>query len=100
MNLREARIRKQRAALVRPPDGRAVGSLGVGRKIIDVAVAAGSQHHRVSQMRFDLPGYQVARHDAARLAVDHDQVQHLGAREHLHTALMDLPLQRLIRAQQ
>ena len=47
-----------------------------------------------------LAGEQVARHDAARLAVHHDQVQHLGAREHLHLAGADLPFQRLVGAEQ
>ena len=100
MNLREARIGKQRAAFVRAPDGRAVRSLGVGRKVINVSVAARSEHHGVAHVRFDSPGYQIARHDAARAAVDHHQIQHLGAREHGDASLMHLPLQRLIRAQQ
>ncbi len=86
VDLREAGIGEQRAALVRAPDGGGVAALGVGGKVEDVAVAAGGQHHRVGQVRFDLAGDQVARDDAARLAVDHDQVQHLGAREHLHRA--------------
>ena len=48
----------------------------------------------------DLAGDQVARDDAARLAVDHDQVEHLVAREHLHVPSADLPLQRLVGAEQ
>ena len=34
------------------------------------------------------------------LAVDHHQVEHLGAREHRHLARADLPFQRLVSAQQ
>ena len=48
----------------------------------------------------DFAGDQVAGDDAARAAVDHDQVQHLGAREHLHLAGADLALQRLVGAEQ
>ena len=55
----------------------AVGALGVGGEIVDVAVAAGGQDHGVGHVRFDLAGDQVARDDAARVAVDHDQVEHL-----------------------
>ena len=47
-----------------------------------------------------LPRDQVAGDDAARLAVDHDQVEHLGAREHLHRAGADLPFERLVGAEQ
>ncbi len=51
-------------------------------------------------MRFQLAGDQVASHDAARVAVDHDQVQHFGARDHLHLASRYLPFERLVSAQQ
>ena len=60
--------------------------LRVGREVEDVAVAAGGEHHRVGGMRLDLAGHQVARHDAARAAVDDDEVEHLGARVHRHAA--------------
>ncbi len=100
MDLRVAGIRKQRAALVRAPACRHIRSLRIGRQVIDIPVAARRQHHRVRNVGRDLARHQVARHDAARLAVDHDQVQHLGARQHLHRARMHLPLQRLVGAQQ
>jgi hypothetical protein len=52
-------------------------------------------------MAFDRAGHQIARDDAARLAVDDDdQVQHLAARVHLHAARGDLLFERLVRAQQ
>ena len=100
MNLREAGVGEQRAAFVRPPDGGGVGSLGVGGEIEDVAVAAGAEHHRVAEVGLDLPGHQVAGDDAARAAVHHDQVEHLGAREHRHLPGAHLPFQRLVGAQQ
>ena len=86
--------------LVRAPDGGGVAALGVGGKIVDVAVAAGAQHHRIGDVRFDFAGDQVARDDAAGVAVDHHQVQHLVRGIHLHLAGADLPLQRLVSAQQ
>ena len=81
MDLREAGIGEQRAALVRAPDGGDVGALGVGGEIVDVAVAAGGEDDRVGDVTLDLAGDQVARDDAAGRAVDHDQVEHLGARD-------------------
>ena len=51
-------------------------------------------------MRFDLAGDQIAGDDAARLAVDDDQVEHLGAGEHGHLAGGDLAHQGLIGAEQ
>ena len=46
------------------------------------------------------PGDQVAGDDAAGPAVDDDQVEHLGARVHLHVPGGDLPRQRLVGAEQ
>src|ERR1035437_3650640 len=99
MDLRKAGIREQRAVFVRAPDGGGVGTLGVGGKVIRVPVTAGTQHHRLGQVRFDLAGEQVPRDDAARLAIDRDQVEHLGARVHFHLPRRDLPLQRLVGAE-
>jgi hypothetical protein len=48
----------------------------------------------------DLAGDQVADDDAAGLAVDDDEVEHLGAREHLHRAGADLALERLVGAEE
>ena len=84
MNLRETGIGEGRAALIGAPDGGGVGAFGVGRKIEDVAVAAGSKHHGVGRIGLDLAGNQVAGDDAAGFAVDHDQVEHFGARKHFH----------------
>ena len=48
----------------------------------------------------DLAGDQVAGDDAAGLAVDHDEVEHLGAGEHGDGAGVDLALERLVGAEQ
>ena len=81
VDLGEAGIGEQRAALVGAPDGGGVGALGVGREIEDVAVAAGGEDDGVGDVGLDLAGDQVARDDAARLAVDDDEVEHLRARD-------------------
>ena len=91
MNLREARIGEIGPALVTPPDRRHVAVLGVGRKVIDVAVAAGRQHDRVAGERFIHPGDQVAGDDAAGHTVDQHQVEHFAARDLRHLAVADLP---------
>ena len=50
--------------------------------------------------RLDLAGDQVADDDAAGVAVDDHQVEHLGAREHLDRAGADLAAERLVGAEQ
>ncbi len=100
MDLGEAGIGEVRSALVRAPDGGGVAALGVGGKVEDVAVAARAQHYRVADVGFELAGDQIARDDAARFAIDHNQVEHLGARVHLHFAGADLPFQRLVSAEE
>ena len=100
MDLGEARVAEQRAPAMGAPDGGAVGGLRVGREVEHVAVATGGQHDDVTHMRMDGAGLEVARDDAARLAVDHDQVEHLAARMHCHRSGGDLALEGLVRAEQ
>ena len=94
-----ARIGEKRAALVGAPDGGGVAALGVGGKIEDVAVAAGGEDDRVAHVDFNFAVIQAARDDAAGLAVDHDQVEHLHARIHFHGAEADLAFEGLIGAE-
>ena len=100
MNLREARIREERAALVRAPGGRHVRVHGVGRQVVDRAVAAGAEQHRLAVVPFELAGDEVSRDDAARLAVDDDQVEHFARGNSVTVAGVDLSQHRLIRAEQ
>jgi len=78
----------------------AVAALRVGREIEDVAVAAGREAHRVTEVRLDLAGDHVAYDDAAGLAVHEDELLHLVAREHLDLAGADLTLERLVGAEE
>ncbi len=100
MDLGERRVGEQRAPPVCPPARRDVAALGVGRQVEHVAVAAAGQHHGVGQVDGHRAGLQVAHHDAAGPAVDHDQVEHLVPGVHGDGAGADLPLQRLVRAEQ
>src|SRR5882757_4184228 len=86
MNLCEARIAEERAPTVGTPDRCGVGSLSIGRKIEDVAVTAGCQHHDIRCIRINGAAYEVARNDAARFAVDQNKVEHLATGVHLHAA--------------
>lgn len=100
VDLGEAGVGEVGAAPVRPPDRGRVGVHGVRREVEDVAVAAAGQDDGVRVVRVDPAGDQIPRHDAARPPVDHDQVEHLGARTHLDVARRDLPRQRLVGAEQ
>ena len=100
MDLGVAGVGEQRALAVRPPARRDVAALGVGRQVEDVAVAARGEHDGVGQVAAGLAGDQVAGDDAARPAVDDDQLEHLVPVVHRHRAGLDLPLERLVGAQQ
>src|ERR1700730_1898911 len=98
MDLGEARVREDRAALVRAPDCRRVRSLRVGREIVNVAVTACGENDCFTGMGLDCSGHQVASDDPPRLAIDDDEIEHLCAGKHLHAAASDLALESLIRA--
>ncbi len=98
VDLRVAGVREQGAALVRAPRRRDVRVHGVGREVIHRAVAAGRENDGVGRVLFDLARRQVARDDAARLAVDHDEVEHFAAGVQRDGLLVYLPHQRLIGA--
>src|SRR5690606_21056100 len=85
---------------VRAPDRRDVRALRVRRQVEDVRVATRAEHYRVGNVRLDAPRQHVARHDAARHAVDDDEVEHLVTRVHLHLARGDLSHERLVGAEQ
>ena len=85
---------------MRPPDGSRVAGHRVGGQEVDVAVAAGGEHHGVRRMRLDLAGQQVADHDAGGYSVRHYDVEHLGAIVQFNGAGLDLAGQRLIRPEQ
>ena len=99
VDLREARIGKEGAALVGAPDGGGVAALGVRGEIEDVAVAAGGEDNSVGHVDFDFAVVETARDDAAGLAIDDDQVQHVHARMHFDGAEANLAFECLVGAE-
>jgi len=100
MDLRVARVAEAGAALVGAPAGRDIGAPGVGRQVVDVAVAAGRQHHRVGAVPGDLARLQIADDDALGVAVDHHQVEHLGVGVRLDPARADHLVERRVGSEQ
>ena len=100
VNLRETRIAKQRAAAMGPPYGSTVGSLGIRREVEDIGISSGRQHNHVGGVAIDLTGHQVPRHDAARSAIDNDDVEQFTPDMHRHSSGCDLLFEGLISAQQ
>ncbi len=100
VDLREAGVGEARALLVRRPRRAHVAGVGVGGEVEGVAVASRAQEDRVGRVGLELPGDEVARHDAARHAVDDHELHHLAAGEHLDRALAHLAHQGAVGAQQ
>src|SRR5207248_9412929 len=71
-----------------------------GRPVIAGAVATGGENLGTPGVALDRAGREVADDDAARAAVDEDEVEHLAPREQGDALRVDLPHQRLIRAEQ
>ena len=101
VNLRKAGIAERCATLVRPPDGRRVRPLRIGREIEDVAVPTPvAENDYFRGVRPDPPGREIPHDDAASAVVDHDEIQHLNTGNHRHAAETDLTLECLIGAEQ
>ena len=94
VNLRVARVSEAGAAAVSAERRGDVASLGVGREVEHIAVAAGADHDDVGGPGFDGSRDEVAGDDALGLAVDEDEIEHLMARVHLHRAEADLTGER------
>jgi hypothetical protein len=90
VDLGVAGVGEEGALLVGLPDGRDAAPHGVGGEVEHVDVPARAQQDRVAHVAADLPRDQVAQRDPLGLAVDHHEVEHLGAGVHLHRARADL----------
>src|SRR5690242_12393400 len=100
MDLRETRIGECGPAFICAPDSRRVAVLCIGRKIKHICIAARREHYGVGYIGFDSAGHEISRHNAACMAVDHYEIEHLGARVHLDVSGGNLALERLIRTEQ
>src|SRR5215203_5214567 len=85
---------------MRSPDGSSVRALRVGRQVENVAVATGAKNDRITEVGGYLAGHHVASYDPARVAIHHDQVEHLGPGIDGHATPGDFLLHLLIRAEQ
>ena len=77
-----------------------VGGHGVGGEEKYIAVAAGTQDHRVGGMAFHFPGDQVAHDNALGMAVHQYHVQHFAAGKHFDLAGAHLAHQCAVSPQQ
>src|SRR6266850_225151 len=100
INLRIARISEESAFLVSAPRCGHVATFGIGRKEEDVSIAARRQDDSIRSMRSDFAVDEIARHNSFGMSVDHDELQHVSARKHLHCAQRNLPAKRLISAEE
>jgi hypothetical protein len=100
VDLRVAGVPEVRALAVRPPPCGDVAAHGVGGQEEHVAVAAGGEYDCVGEPGLDGAGDHVAGHDAARLAVGDDQLDHLVTAVHRDRPGRDLALERLVGADQ
>jgi len=98
VDLRVAGVPEVRALAVGAPSRSDVAAHSVGGQVEEVAVAAGGEDDRVGEPGLDRAGDHVAGHDAARLAVGDDQLDHLVTAVHRHRPRRDLTLERLVRA--
>ncbi len=99
MDLRIARIAEIGPAPVATPRCGNVRVFGVRREVEYVGIAARAEQHRIARMPFDLARDEVTNDDAARPAVDDDQVEHFAAGKHLDLTGADLPAHGLIGAE-
>ncbi len=80
--------------------GRTVAAHCVGREEECTAITAGSEHHCVSGVALDFTGDEVADDDTACAAVDDYYVEHLATVERLHSAFLDLAVERSVSAEE
>ncbi len=76
-------LAKRAPRLMGAPDSGDVRSFRVSGEIVNVAVAAGAEDDRIGDVRFEFAGYEIAADDATRDAINHDEIEHFGAREHV-----------------
>ena len=100
VDLGEARVGHQCATAGGAPCRHDITAHGVGGEEEDIAVAAGCQNNRIRRVAGDRAGIQIADNDALRVAIDLHEIEHLGARKHFHSALVDFLFQSLIAADQ
>ena len=87
------------AFAVAHPCRAAVAVHGVGGEVIEVAIAAGGEHHGMSSIAFQVAGDEVADDDASGATVNHHQVHHFAALVEFYCATGNLTAQGTIGAE-
>src|ERR1044072_333780 len=100
MDLREARICKGCPTLVGAPDCACVAVLCIRRKIEHISITACRKHYSITRIRFDSSGHEVSGHNASNLAIDDNEIEHLGPRIHPDRSAVYLALKSLVRSEQ
>jgi len=75
------------------PCGGHVGAHGIGREVVDIAVAAGGEDDGVGAVAFELAGEEVADDDTTGLAVDEYDIDEFVAVVHGDCAAGDLAVE-------
>src|ERR1700757_2144772 len=100
MDLGETRIPEKGAAAMSSPDCRTVRSFGVSGEIEDIGISSRCEHNHVGSMAIDLACDQIPRHNAARDAIDKDDIKQLIPDVHRYSSRCDLLFEGLIGTEQ
>ena len=101
VNLREARIGKERAFLIGFPSRPAIAVHGIGTQEIDIPVTAGAKQYGMTRIAFHFAGDQIAADNPAGMAfLVENQIHHLSTGIELHAALGNFAAQSPVSPQQ
>ena len=93
MNLHVTRIGEIGPFLVGHPRGGGIASHCIGRKEVDIPIAACCQHDSVCAITLNFSGDHVAGNNPACLSVDDHKIEHLVAGMHFYGPLVNLTIQ-------
>src|SRR5207244_2813919 len=98
MNLREGRIRKERASFESAIGRRDIAPACVGREIKHVSISAGGEHDSIRGVSFNFSRTQATSNNSFRVSLDNHEFDHLRLRKHLDCAGCVLSSMRLLTA--
>ena len=90
MDLRVARVGKERTLLIGTPGGGDITALCIGAEVEDIAVTTGRQHHGIRGVGGNLTSHQVTYDDSLGMTINENQIHHLGAGIHFDGSQTDL----------
>ena len=98
VNLYKTRICEESSLLITLDNRRTVAVHRVGGKEIRIAVSAGRDNYGMRAITLDFTCYKISHNDAARFAVDQNNVKHLATIIRFHRSGGNLAVQRAVRA--